>query len=49
MTSHRLTTVKACDWVVFVERGNATANMGEVQIELSKESKLSEYFTKQLV
>jgi ATP-binding cassette subfamily B multidrug efflux pump len=49
MTSHRLTTVKACDWVVFVEKGNATANMGEVQIELSKESKLSEYFTKQLV
>lgn len=49
MTSHRLTTVKACDWVVFVDKGNATANMGEVQIELSKESKLSEYFTKQLV
>lgn len=49
MTSHRLTTVKACDWVIFIEKDNDLSHMGEVKVELAKESKLSEYFTKQLV
>lgn len=49
MTSHRLTTVKACDWAIFIEKNNDQAMMGEVKIELSKESKLSEYFAKQLI
>jgi ATP-binding cassette subfamily B multidrug efflux pump len=49
MTSHRLTTVKSCDWVIFIEKDSAQADMGEVRVELSKESKLSEYFAKQLV
>lgn len=49
LTSHRLTTVKACDWVVFLEKNTEQATMGNVQVELGKESKLSEYFAKQLV
>lgn len=50
MTSHRLTTVKACDWVVFVEKETSSSTMGEVRIELANQgSKLSEYFAKQLV
>lgn len=49
MTTHRLTTVKACDWVIFLEKKSEQASMGDVQRELSKESQLSEYFAKQLI
>lgn len=49
LTSHRISTVRACDWVVFLEKNNDIASMGDVQIELGKESRISEYFEKQII
>lgn len=58
LTSHRLSTVRACDWIVFIEKSDkdmASAGMGGIkecgyrEELLGKESATSEYFKKQMV
>ncbi|MCO4753224.1 MAG: ABC transporter ATP-binding protein [Bacteriovoracaceae bacterium] len=49
LTSHRLSTVKACDWVIYIEKGVGIRESGQRKELLEKESLTSEYFKKQMV
>lgn len=48
LTSHRYSTVKACDWIVFVEKGEGIKESGDSNL-LKEKSLTSEYFKKQMV
>jgi len=48
-TSHRVSTVRSCDWLIFVDKENETPYMGETKTIFSEDNKVSEYFRKQLV
>ncbi len=48
-TSHRVSTVRSCDWLIFVDRDNEIPFMGETKKLFDGENKVSEYFRKQLV
>lgn len=49
LTSHRLSTVKACDWVLYIEKGKGLREKGWRRDLLEKESLTCEYFKKQMV
>jgi ATP-binding cassette subfamily B protein len=48
-TSHRVSTVRSCDWLIFVDKENDIPYMGETKQIFSEDNKVSEYFRKQLV
>ena len=48
-SSHRLSTVRSCDWLVFVSKKDMSAITGETQVLLNGKNEVSEYFNKQLV
>ncbi|MBC76336.1 MAG: hypothetical protein CME64_10005 [Halobacteriovoraceae bacterium] len=49
LTSHRFSTVKASDWIVFIEQNLGIKEVGSKAELLEKESLTSEYFKKQMV
>lgn len=49
LTSHRYSTVKACDWIVFIEKNEGIREKGTKEDLLGKDSKAREYFKKQMV
>jgi len=49
MSSHRLSTVKACDWIIFLDKVDGISEIGTKNNLLEQKSKTSEYFQKQLV
>lgn len=49
LSSHRISTVRACDWVVFVKKGEGIVELGERERVLQKGNQVSEYFKKQMV
>ena len=49
LTSHRYSTVRACDWIVFIEKEEGIKESGSREELLGKESKTREYFKKQMV
>ncbi len=48
LTSHRYSTVKSCDWIVFIEKGVGVKETGDSTL-LKEKSFTSEYFKKQMV
>lgn len=48
-TSHRLSTVRSCEWVIYVEKNKKFSTVGNTLELLNGENKVSEYFKKQLV
>lgn len=48
LSSHRLSTVKSCQHIIYIEKDLGIKEQGDVSI-LEKESLISEYFSKQLV
>jgi ATP-binding cassette, subfamily B, multidrug efflux pump len=49
LTTHRLTTVKACDWVVFLGPSKNQIEMGTVQDKIFNKGRISDYFAKQII
>lgn len=49
LTSHRYSTVKACDWIIYIEKETGIKECGSKEDLLGKESFTSEYFKKQVV
>ncbi|MBG59303.1 MAG: hypothetical protein CME67_06475 [Halobacteriovoraceae bacterium] len=49
LTSHRFSTVRASDWIVFIEQNEGIKEVGPRSDLLEKESLTSEYFKKQMV
>lgn len=49
LSSHRLSSVKFCDWLVYVDKTNGVVEQGEVKELFAKESFTSAHFQKQLV
>lgn len=48
-TSHRLSTVRSCDWVIYLEKEKKEITMGNTKELFNQENIISEYFKKQLV
>lgn len=48
-SSHRLSTVRSCEWLIFVEKEKSKLICGNTKDLLNKENIVSEYFNKQLV
>jgi ATP-binding cassette subfamily B multidrug efflux pump len=50
MTTHRLTSAKICDYLIFIEKNQGVIECGETDLLLTQESSKSyEYFERQLV
>ena len=50
LTSHRVSTVRSCDWLIFVEKENLEPYMDNTKVIFNDgDNKVSEYFRKQLV
>lgn len=49
LTSHRLSTVRFCDWLIMLDRTKGIVEQGDIQSLFNEESVSSEYFKKQLV
>lgn len=49
LSSHRLSTVKNCDHIIYVEKDFGIREQGNTSLLSAKESLVSEYFAKQLV
>lgn len=49
LTSHRLSTVKFCDWIIMLDKEQGIIEQGNVDKLFYQESYSSEYFKKQLV
>lgn len=49
LTSHRLSTVRFCDWLIMIEKDKGISEQGDIQTLFQQESLSSEYFKKQLV
>jgi ATP-binding cassette subfamily B protein len=49
LSSHRLTTVKLSDYVIYLDKDNGLIDQGELSKTLIKESKVYEYFKNQMV
>ena len=48
-SSHRLSTVRSCDWIIYLEKESKSSIVGDSLKLLNEENKVSEYFNKQLV
>ncbi|MEX1099086.1 MAG: ATP-binding cassette domain-containing protein, partial [Bacteriovoracaceae bacterium] len=49
LTSHRFSTVRSCDWIIFIEKGEGVKETGSRKELLSRDSLTNEYFKKQMV
>lgn len=49
LSSHRLTTVKLSDYVIYLDKDHGLLDQGSVEKVLTKESKVYEYFENQMV
>jgi ATP-binding cassette subfamily B protein len=48
-SSHRLSTVRSCEWLIFLDKNENEFFHGKTAETLNKENRVSEYFNKQLV
>jgi ATP-binding cassette subfamily B protein len=48
-SSHRLSTVRSCEWLIFLDKNESKFFHGNTAETLNKENRVSEYFNKQLV
>ncbi len=49
VTSHRLSTVKACEYIIYVDKKEGIIDQGFRQDKLNKETRIDEFFKKQMV
>ena len=49
LSSHRLTTVRLSDYVIYLDKDNGLIDQGNLSTVLTKESKVYEYFKNQMV
>ncbi len=49
VTSHRLSTVKACEYIIYIDKKEGIIDQGLRQDKLNKETRIDEFFKKQMV